>query len=98
MYFPDDTMETKEEPPDETQVVKHLLRIRNKVRKLNRSDESSIFANERNDTSTRQNSMGGDLGGTGGRFPPKFVVGDCPCIRPPIFGEVLLSDVCESTN
>jgi len=32
--------------------------------------------------------MGGDLGGGG----------DGPCIRPPIFGEVVSLDACESTN
>jgi len=38
---------------------------------------------------------GGNLGGLG-RRPPKFEVGDGPCIRPPIFREVVLSDVRES--
>ena len=35
-----------------------------------------------------------------GRSPPKFEVGDGPCIRPPIFREVglVLSDACESNN
>jgi len=28
-------------------------------------------------------AMGGDLGETGGTVPPKFEVGDGPCIRPP---------------
>ena len=43
--------------------------------------------------------MGGDsIGGTGGTFLPKFKVGDGPCIRPPIFGEVALWDSRESTK
>ena len=42
---------------------------------------------------------GRGLRGTGGTVPPnKFEVGDGPCIRPPIFREVVLSDACESTN
>ena len=39
--------------------------------------------------------MGGDLGGT---VPPKFEVGGGPCIRPPIFGEVVLLEACENMN
>jgi len=42
-------------------------------------------------------TRGGDLGGTGGTFPPKCEVGDGPCIGPPIFREVVLSDAREST-
>src|SRR6218665_2198279 len=42
--------------------------------------------------------IGGDFGGTGERFPPKFEVEDGPCIRPPIFREVVFSYACESTN
>ena len=38
--------------------------------------------------------MSGDLAGTGGT-PPKFKVGDGPCIRPPIYGEVVLRNVRE---
>src|SRR6218665_2957111 len=30
---------------------------------------------------------GGDVGGTGGPAPPKFEVGDCPCIGPPQYFE-----------
>ena len=33
------------------------------------------------------------LKGTGGTAFPNFEVGDSPCIRPPIFGEVMLSEV-----
>ena len=40
--------------------------------------------------------MGGDQGRTGGRSLPKFEVGDGPCIRLPIFLEVVLSDARES--
>jgi len=29
--------------------------------------------------------MGGDLEGAGGDGPPKFEVGDIPCVLPPIF-------------
>ena len=36
--------------------------------------------------------MGENLGGLGGRSPKKFEVGDGPCIRPPIFREVVSSD------
>ena len=36
--------------------------------------------------------------GTGGTVPPKFEVGDGPCIGPPIFREVVLSDARESKN
>jgi len=44
-------------------------------------------------------STGGNLGGIGGGVgPPKFEVGDSPCIRPQIFREVLLLDVRQSTN
>ena len=43
--------------------------------------------------------MGGDLGGTGGRSPSKFEVGDGPCIRPPnILRSIVLSGARESTN
>ena len=47
-----------------------------------------------------RDSRVGDLGGLGGRSPPKFAVGDGPCIGPPpqIFREVVLSDVCERMN
>jgi len=41
--------------------------------------------------------MGGDLGRLGDG-PPNFEVGDGPCIGPPIFREVVLSDACESAN
>ena|SRR6218665_818978 len=41
--------------------------------------------------------MGGDIGGLGGRSP-KFEVGDGPCIRPPIFPEVVLLEAWQSTN
>jgi len=34
----------------------------------------------------------------GGTVPPKFEVGDGPCIGPPIFREVVLLDVCERMN
>ena len=37
--------------------------------------------------------MGGDLGETRGMVPQNIRWGDGPCIRPPIFGEVLLSQV-----
>jgi len=37
-------------------------------------------------------STGGDLGETGDG-PPKFEVENGPCIRPPIFWEVVLTDV-----
>ena len=36
--------------------------------------------------------IGGDLEEDWGTVPPKFEVGDGPCIRSPIFGEVVLSD------
>ena len=42
--------------------------------------------------------MGRDLGGLGGRFPKLLRWGDGPCIRPPIFWEVLLLEVRQSTN
>ena len=42
-------------------------------------------------------SRGEDLGGTGGDGPPKNLRwGDGPCIGPPIFREVVLSDARES--
>ena len=41
---------------------------------------------------------GGDLGGDWGTVSPKFEVGDGPCIGPPIFREVVLSDARESMN
>ena len=40
---------------------------------------------------------GRDLGGLGDG-PKKFEVGKAHASVPPIFGEVVLSDVCESTN
>ena len=36
--------------------------------------------------------------GLGKRSPKNLRWGDCPCIRPPIFKEVLLWDVRQSTN
>src|SRR6218665_908108 len=36
--------------------------------------------------------------GTGGRSPQKFEVGTAHALVPPIFREVVLSDVCESIN
>ena len=41
--------------------------------------------------------MDGDLEGTGDG-PPKIWGGDGPCIRPPIFREVVLLDAWQSTN
>ena len=41
--------------------------------------------------------MGGDFGGLGDG-PPKFEVGDGPCICPPIFGEVVLKVPRESAS
>jgi len=40
--------------------------------------------------------MGGDLGGT--VPPPKFEVGDAHASVPPIFGEVVLLEACESSK
>ena len=42
--------------------------------------------------------MGGYLGEDWGEGPPKIGGGDGPCIRPPMFRGVVLSDACESTN
>jgi len=42
---------------------------------------------------------GRDLGGTGGAVPQKIWGGRAgPCIRPPIFGEVVLLEACESSK
>jgi len=41
--------------------------------------------------------MDGDLGATGGTVPPKFEVGTAHVSVPPIFGEVVLLEACQST-
>ena len=41
---------------------------------------------------------GAETLGTGGRSPKKFEMGDGPCIGPPIFREVVLSDARERMN
>src|SRR6218665_2489356 len=55
--------------------------------------EEGLYPSTRRLTKAR----GGDLGETGD-CPPKFEVGDGPCIGPPIFREVVLSDVRENMN
>jgi len=42
--------------------------------------------------------MGGDLEVTGADDPPKFEMGDGPCIRPSKFGEEVLFDAWQSMN
>jgi len=42
--------------------------------------------------------MDNPLGGTWGRSPKNLTWRGRPCIRPPIFWEVVLSDACEITN
>src|SRR6218665_3402558 len=42
--------------------------------------------------------MGGDLGGTGRRSLKNLRWWDGPCIRPPIFRAIVLSDALQSTN
>ena len=46
----------------------------------------------------RRAGMGGDIGETGETVPQKSEVGRRPCIRPPIFEEVVLLEACESTK
>jgi len=42
--------------------------------------------------------MGGDIGGTGVTVHPKLAVGAAHASVPPIFGEVVLLEMCESAN